>query len=38
VFQATDSFMAAFAMLAAGPALAALCLLFLRASAKPPSA
>jgi sugar phosphate permease len=32
VFQAADSFMAAFAMLAAGPALAVLCLLFLPAS------
>jgi cyanate permease len=30
VFQATGSFMAAFATLAAGPALAILCLLFLK--------
>lgn len=35
VFQATNSFMAAFAMLAAGPALAVLCLLFVQARARP---
>lgn len=38
VFQATGSFMAAFATLAAGPTLAILCLLFLKLSPKPRSA
>lgn len=37
VFQETNSFMAAFAMLAAGPALAVLCLLFLRARPRQPA-
>jgi sugar phosphate permease len=35
IFQATGSFMAAFATLAAGPALAILCLLFLKLRGKP---